>query len=162
MQLIVSSGDHQRSILAGLKKERSDPASLAGRQALFVVNLAPRKMAGLLSEGMLFDIGYADGIVPVLATPEAPVPEGTRAGQGATAVHRIGYFASGRASRPEPSVNDEPTAPTTASRRARPVSCRSRNTASMPVQCAPRRRRRPSATRRPAVHSSWASVAPKR
>ena len=80
VQLIVTFGDHERSILAGLKKERADPGSLAGRQALFVVNLAPRKMAGLVSEGMLFDIGYADGIVPVLATPEAPVPDGTRAG----------------------------------------------------------------------------------
>jgi tRNA-binding protein len=33
-----------------------------------------------LSEGMLFDIGFADGIVPVLAQPERPVPNGTRAG----------------------------------------------------------------------------------
>jgi tRNA-binding protein len=80
VQLIVSFGDHERSILAGLKKERPDPTSLTGRQALFVVNLAPRKMAGLISEGMLFDIGYADGIVPVLATPESPVPDGARAG----------------------------------------------------------------------------------
>ena len=38
------------------------------------------KMAGLLSEGMLFDIGYLDGITPVLAMPETPVPDGTRAG----------------------------------------------------------------------------------
>jgi tRNA-binding protein len=80
VQLIVSFGDHERSILAGLKKERADPTSLAGRQALFVVNLAPRKMAGLVSDGMLFDIGYADGIVPVLATPETAVPDGARAG----------------------------------------------------------------------------------
>lgn len=80
VQLLVTFGDHERSILAGLKKERADPGSLAGRQALFVVNLVPRKMAGLVSEGMLFDLGYADGIVPVLATPEAPVPDGTRAG----------------------------------------------------------------------------------
>jgi len=29
---------------------------------------------------MLFDIGYADGVRPVLAVPEAPVPDGTRAG----------------------------------------------------------------------------------
>jgi hypothetical protein len=29
---------------------------------------------------MLFDIGYADGITPVLAVPEKPVPDGTRAG----------------------------------------------------------------------------------
>jgi tRNA-binding protein len=37
-------------------------------------------MAGEVSEGMLFDIGYADGITPVLATPEKHVPDGTRAG----------------------------------------------------------------------------------
>jgi hypothetical protein len=37
-------------------------------------------MAGELSEGMLFDLGYADGITPVLAVREAPVPDGTRAG----------------------------------------------------------------------------------
>jgi len=29
---------------------------------------------------MLFDIGYADGIAPVLSVPERPVPNGTRAG----------------------------------------------------------------------------------
>jgi hypothetical protein len=29
---------------------------------------------------MLFDIGYADGVRPVLATPESSVPDGTRAG----------------------------------------------------------------------------------
>ena len=80
VQLVVTFGDHERSIVAGLKKERPDPKVLEGRQALFVVNLAPRKMAGVLSEGMLFDIGYADGVTPVLATPESPVPDGTRAG----------------------------------------------------------------------------------
>jgi hypothetical protein len=31
-------------------------------------------MAGEFSEGMLFDIGYADGIVPVLAQQEKTVP----------------------------------------------------------------------------------------
>ena len=80
MQLIVTFGDHERSVLAGIKKERSDPGVLAGRQALFVINLPPRKMVGLVSEAMLFDIGYADGIVPVLASPESPVPDGARAG----------------------------------------------------------------------------------
>ena len=78
--LRVRFGDHERTIVAGLKRERTDPKSLAGKQALFVVNLAPRTMAGVVSEGMLFDIGYADGIVPVLAVPEQPVPDGTRAG----------------------------------------------------------------------------------
>ena len=80
VRLIVDFGDHKRTILAGIKKERKDPTELEGRQALFVVNLEPRKMMGEVSEGMLFDIGYADGVTPVLAVPENPVPNGTRAG----------------------------------------------------------------------------------
>ena len=80
MRLVVSFGDHTRSILAGIKKERQNPQELQGRQALFVVNLEPKRMAGELSEGMLFDIGYADGMTPVLAIPESAVPDGTRAG----------------------------------------------------------------------------------
>jgi tRNA-binding protein len=80
MKLTVSFGDHTRTILAGMKKERENPREIEGKQALFVVNLEPRKMAGETSEGMLFDIGYADGVTPVLAMPEKPVPDGTRAG----------------------------------------------------------------------------------
>ena len=76
----VAFGDHKRIILAGMKHERPNPREIEGKQALFVVNLAPRKMAGMVSEGMLFDIGYLDGITPVLAMPETPVPDGTRAG----------------------------------------------------------------------------------
>ncbi len=80
VRLVVDFGDHRRSILAGMKQERPDPRVIAGRQALFVVNLEPKKMMGELSEGMLFDIGYADGLLPVLAVPESIVPNGTRAG----------------------------------------------------------------------------------
>ena len=80
VRLIVEFGDHKRNILAGIKQERPDPSEIEGKQALFVVNLEPRKMMGELSEGMLFDIGYADGITPVLAVPEKPVPNGSRAG----------------------------------------------------------------------------------
>ena len=80
MKLTVDFGDHSRTILAGIKRERENPREIEGRQALFVVNLKPRKMAGEISEGMLFDIGYADGITPALCVPERPVPNGTRAG----------------------------------------------------------------------------------
>ena len=80
VQMRVSFGDHERTILAGMKTERADPREIEGKQALFVLNLEPRKMRGVLSEGMLFDIGYADGVRPVLAIPESPVPDGTRAG----------------------------------------------------------------------------------
>ena len=80
VKLRVDFGDHQRQILAGIKTERIDPGEIIGLQALFVVNLEPRKMMGEVSEGMLFDIGYADDFAPVLAVPERPVPNGTRAG----------------------------------------------------------------------------------
>ena len=80
MKLIVDFGDHSRTILAGIKSERENPQEISGLQALFVVNLPPRKMAGELSEGMLFDIGYPDGVTPALAVPERPVPNGSRAG----------------------------------------------------------------------------------
>jgi tRNA-binding protein len=79
LRLTVDLGDHKRTILAGIKKERANPKEIEGHQALFVVNLPPRKMAGMVSEGMLFDIGYADAVTPVLAVPENPVPNGTRA-----------------------------------------------------------------------------------
>ncbi len=79
IKLTVNFGGHSRTILAGIKKERSNPREIEGRQALFLVNLEPRKMAGEISEGMLFDIGYADNVTPVLAVPERPVPNGTRA-----------------------------------------------------------------------------------
>jgi tRNA-binding protein len=80
MKLTVNFGDHARSILAGIKKERADPKEIEGKQALFVVNLAPKKMAGETSEGMMFDIGYADGLIPVMAVPEKTIPNGCRAG----------------------------------------------------------------------------------
>jgi tRNA-binding protein len=80
MKLVVNFGDHTRNILAGIRKERENPREIEGKQALFILNLEPRKMAGEISEGMLFDLGYADGITPALAMPERRVPNGTRAG----------------------------------------------------------------------------------
>ena len=80
VKLIVNFGDHSRTILAGIKQEREDPSEITGKQALFVVNLPPRRMAGEASQGMLFDLGYEDGVTPVLTVPESMVPNGTRAG----------------------------------------------------------------------------------
>jgi len=80
VKLTVDFGNHERCILAAMKQERDDPREIEGKQALFIVNLAARKMIGEVSEGMLFDIGYPDGIIPVLAIPEEQVPNGTRLG----------------------------------------------------------------------------------
>ena len=80
VKLTVDFGDRERTILVGMKKERAEPKEIEGKQALFVVNLEPKKIMGEVSEGMLLDIGYADGLKPVLALPEEEVPNGARAG----------------------------------------------------------------------------------
>lgn len=80
VSLTVDFGDFQRTILAGMKEERDNPKEIEGQQALFVVNISAREMFGMISHGMLFDIGYQDGIVPVLAQPEKPVPNGSKVG----------------------------------------------------------------------------------
>ena len=80
MKLLVDFGDHERSILAGIKQERENPREIEGKQALFIVNLPERKMAGEISQGMLFDIGYEDKLTLCLAMPETDVPNGSRAG----------------------------------------------------------------------------------
>jgi len=80
LKLTVALGNVQRTTLAAMKQERENPQEILGKQALFVVNLEPRKMMGQNSEVMLFDIGYADGLAPVLAVPENKIPDGTRAG----------------------------------------------------------------------------------
>jgi tRNA-binding protein len=66
MRPTVNFGDPSRTILAGIKKERGNPREIKGRQALFVLNLKPRKTAGEISEGMPSDIGHADRVTPVL------------------------------------------------------------------------------------------------
>ena len=69
-------------VLAGLRNGRSDlKAELEGRQALFIVNIKPRRMAGQLFEAMLLDIGYADGITPG--------PGNTRAGDSKWGTSRL-------------------------------------------------------------------------
>ena len=76
----VDLGFAIRTVVVGMKQERANPREVEGSQALFVVNLPPRKMAGVVSEAMLFDLGYSDKILPALAIPERRAPNGTRAG----------------------------------------------------------------------------------
>jgi tRNA-binding protein len=80
VKLTVDFGDNKRTILVGMKQERKNPKEIEGRQALFVINLEPKKIMGEVSEGMLLDVGYADGLKPVLAVPEEDLPNGARAG----------------------------------------------------------------------------------
>src|SRR5262249_59035770 len=74
VRLRVDLGSHERTILAGLKQERSKMSDLVGKQILLIVNIEPKRILGEFSEGVLVDLGFADGIAPVLAAPEPPLP----------------------------------------------------------------------------------------
>jgi methionyl-tRNA synthetase len=59
--LQVDAGEYgKRQILSGVAKDLK-PEQLVGRQGIFIANLKPRKMAGMLSEGMMLYAYDADG-----------------------------------------------------------------------------------------------------
>lgn len=64
----------ERQILSGIQKYFT-PEELIGKQALFIVNLEPRVMMGIESQGMLLATDGTDK--PVLLIPEAQVPDGS-------------------------------------------------------------------------------------
>lgn len=79
LRLSVDFGeaDGPRQILSGIRAYVPEPESLVGRQLAFVTNLAPRRMLGEESNGMLFAVG--DGESFAFLTPDRPVPPGTAA-----------------------------------------------------------------------------------
>lgn len=78
LRLMVDLGEASpRQIVSGIAAYVSEPESLVGRQLCFVTNLAPRKIKGLESNGMLFAVGEGDTFSFV--TPDRPVPPGTGA-----------------------------------------------------------------------------------
>jgi methionyl-tRNA synthetase len=76
LHLQVDLGEGKlRSIVAGIA-EAFAPDTLVGKQVIVVANLAPRKMAGLVSEGMILAAG--DEAILGLSAVDAAVPPGTR------------------------------------------------------------------------------------
>ena len=55
-KLTVSFGEEKRQILSGIKNYFDGPEELAGKKVPFVTNLAPRKMMGFESEGMILAV----------------------------------------------------------------------------------------------------------
>jgi methionyl-tRNA synthetase len=77
LKMSVDCGQYGiRQILSGVQKHFS-PDQLVGKQGIFVINLKPRKMAGLESQGMMLLAECADGTLS-LATVEHAVPAGMR------------------------------------------------------------------------------------
>ncbi|MDY6286396.1 MAG: methionine--tRNA ligase subunit beta, partial [Lachnospiraceae bacterium] len=72
----IKIGDTTRQILSGIRKWYPEPEKLVGRKVMALINLAPRKMAGLDSEGMLLSAEDADGNVCLMA-PSADMPSGS-------------------------------------------------------------------------------------
>ncbi len=66
----------QRTIVSGIALYVS-PESLVGRRLPYIVNLAPRMLRGIESQGMLLALSYGDDLFSFLA-PEKEVPEGTK------------------------------------------------------------------------------------
>lgn len=74
LKLQVDFGEFQRQILSGIAKFYT-PAELVGKQCPFIVNLEPRKMMGLESQGMLLAAGVEGSAV--LLHPDKEIPEGS-------------------------------------------------------------------------------------
>ena len=79
LRLVVEFGEESgpRQIVSGINAYVQEPEELIGRQLAFVTNLAPRKIKGLESNGMLFAVGSDDTFA--FLSPDRPVPPGTEA-----------------------------------------------------------------------------------
>jgi len=75
LRLEVDLGTEIRQVVAGIA-EAYAPETLVGRKVVIVANLAPRKLRGLESNGMI--VAASDGGKPVLASFLEDVPVGTR------------------------------------------------------------------------------------
>ncbi len=76
LQLQVDIGDEVRQIVAGLARAYK-PEELVGRKVVVVTNLAPRKLRGVESNGMIVAASLPDG-APVLAGFLEDIPVGAR------------------------------------------------------------------------------------
>jgi len=78
LKLMVNVGeDEPRQIISGIKFFFEDAQSLVDRQAMFVTNLAPRKIMGLESNGMIFAVNDKNGFS--ILEPDTVIEPGTRA-----------------------------------------------------------------------------------
>lgn len=78
--LTLDVAGQQRQIIAGLR-QFYEPEAMVGKDIVIVANLAPRKMRGLESQGMLLAASRMEGEAPaevVVLIPERTLPSGSR------------------------------------------------------------------------------------
>jgi tRNA-binding protein len=76
IKLEVDFGSEQRTIITGLADQYT-PEELEGKKFIFVLNLKPKKLSGVESQGMLIVAESEDGKVYLLPVPDE-VPIGTK------------------------------------------------------------------------------------
>ncbi|MCH5327127.1 MAG: methionine--tRNA ligase [Duncaniella sp.] len=79
LRFLIDDGLTKRTIVSGIAKYYPDPAALVGKQICFIANLPPRKLKGIVSEGMILSAVNSDGSL-VLIEPSAPVAPGAKIG----------------------------------------------------------------------------------
>jgi methionyl-tRNA synthetase len=77
LKVLVDIGDEVRQVLAGIALAYA-PEDLVGRKVVVVTNLAPRKMRGLESNGMLLAASAGPDGKPVLCTFAEDIPAGAK------------------------------------------------------------------------------------
>ena len=78
LRFLIDDGMEQRTIVSGIAKYYK-PEELVGRQVCFIANLPPRKLKGIVSQGMILSAENSDGSIVLLA-PSAPVAPGSKIG----------------------------------------------------------------------------------
>ena len=76
LQFLIDDGMGTRTIVSGIAKYYQ-PEDLIGKQVCFIANLAPRKLKGVVSQGMILSAENADGSLVVMG-PTAPVVSGAQ------------------------------------------------------------------------------------
>ena len=79
LQFLIDDGMNKRTIVSGIAKYYPNPEELVGKQVCFVANFEPRKLKGVVSEGMILSAEDKDGRL-VLLTPSQVVASGCSVG----------------------------------------------------------------------------------
>ena len=75
LQFSIADGLEERTILSGIAQHYPNPTELIGTQVCFIANFEPRKLRGIMSEGMILSAEDADGKL-VLIQPKVTVTNG--------------------------------------------------------------------------------------
>ena len=79
LQFLIDDGMNKRTIVSGIAKYYPNPEELVGKQVCFIANFEPRKLKGIVSEGMILSAEDKDGRLVVMS-PSQPVAPGSSVG----------------------------------------------------------------------------------